>query len=326
MKYIQFGGKNVSQICLGTARFGTIVDEEKSYEMMDFFVDNGGNCLDTARNYYEWISDGRGKSERTIGKWINRRGNREELFISTKGGLIGSGKDGRVNLSRDNILSEISDSLDALQTDYIDLYLLHKDEINRPVEEIVDTMQVLLNDYNVKHIGVANWTLDRLIGANEYAKQHDLQAFEVVQTWWSVAEYTNAMWNDDSTTYMSDDMYDYLIMHNMIGMGYTSQCKGFFQKAGKHGVDSIDPFLKKRIVTPNNLAILEKIKQFAEEYNVSITDLVNSYITSNELSGIAIVSCSNMGQLADIVTHCDYEFDKDKIAEIDLIKNNSNNT
>lgn len=320
MKYLDINSDKISKICLGTARFGTIVDEAKSYEMMDVFFDNGGNLFDTARNYYEWDHKGRGVSEHTLGKWMNLRNNRDRIYICTKGGLKGSGQRGIVNLSKENLVLEVKESLEALNTDYIDCYLLHKDENNRAVEEIVDTMQFLSENYDIRHIGVANWKAERVIAANEYAKAQNLKPFEVVQTWWSIAEYTASMWNDPSTTYMDDKMYNYLLNNHLIGMGYTSQCKGFFQKAARDGIDSIAPILKERIVTPKNIIILEKLKVYAKEKNTTITDLVNSYITSNRLDGIAVVSCSDLEQLLDILSHCDYDLDKGTIDEIDGIK------
>ena len=156
MKYTNKFGMNLSKIGLGTGRFGTVVSEETSFEMLDLFYENGGNVIDTARNYYEWVENGRGKSEQTIGKWMAKRGVRDKVYISTKCGVRNEGKTFYMNLSKENLLEECKQSLEALQTDYIDIYLLHRDEPDRLVEEIMETLQVVQEVGKVKTIGVCN--------------------------------------------------------------------------------------------------------------------------------------------------------------------------
>lgn len=103
MKYTNKFGMNLSKIGLGTGRFGTVVSEETSFEMLDLFYENGGNVIDTARNYYEWVENGRGKSEQTIGKWMAKRGVRDKVYISTKCGVRNEGKTFYMNLSKENL-------------------------------------------------------------------------------------------------------------------------------------------------------------------------------------------------------------------------------
>lgn len=322
MKYIKDDciNKKISQIALGTGRFGTKVPEDLSFEMLDLFLEYGGTVIDTARNYYEWVENGRGKSEECIGKWIESRKAREKICLVTKGGVRNSGKVWNFNLSRNNLINELKESLEALRTDYVDIYLLHKDETDRAVEEIVESMQYLLELGNIGRIGVSNWSANRMKAANEYAESQGLVPFKVIQTWWSVAEYTKEMWNDENTTHMDEDTYRYMIDNDLIGMAYTSQCKGYFQKVEKCGRDSIDAFLKKRIETPTNLRILDYLSKLSKENNVSMTDLVNAYITSDKARGIALVSVSLIEQLLDILQHCDYDMPYEAIEHINALK------
>jgi aryl-alcohol dehydrogenase-like predicted oxidoreductase len=320
MKYINnLDNIKISKIGLGTGRFGTKVPQSLSFEMLDCFYENGGTLIDTARNYYEWVENGRGKSEECIGKWLDSRGNRDNLCISTKCGVKNEGKNWFINLSKDKLCEELSQSLDALRTDYIDIYLLHRDEPQRAVEEIVETMQCLKEKGNIKIIGVANWNYNRIKKANDYALSHGLEPFRTVQTWWSLAEYKYEMWNDSNTTNMTPELYSYMKDNNMFGMAFTSQCKGFFQKAVNCGIENVDDFLKERIVTLRNLEKLEYIKSFCKKNNVSPTAFVNGYITSNSLEGTALVSCSKTSQLIDILNNCDYQLENNFIDEIDNI-------
>lgn len=322
MKYIndECIKKKVSKIGIGTGKFGTKISEELAFEMLDVFIEYGGTVIDTARNYYEWVENGRGKSEECIGKWIESRKAREKVCIATKCGVRNEGKIWDINLSRDNLAQELKESLDALGTDYIDVYLLHRDEKERPVEEIVETMQYLTEIGNISTIGVANWNIGRVKEANQYAERHSLKPFKILQTWWSVAEYKKEMWNDETTTHMDRETHQYMLEHNLIGMAYTSQCKGYFQKAAQIGSDGVDDFLKERIETKNNLQILDYLINYSLQSNVDMTSLVNAYITSNSVKGIALISCSILEQLLDIVKHCDYHMPDNVIDNIKNIK------
>ena len=322
MKYLQkkLSGIDVpiSKIGLGTAKFGSRMSEETAYSLLDLFYDNGGTLLDTARNYDEWAKYGRGKSEECIGNWIVKRKNRTRVVLCTKGGVRRNKLGERYfDLSYQGLYQEMQESLEALKTDYIDIYLLHKDEKNRAVEEIVDSMQKICELGNVKVLGVANWSVERLKKANDYAKKNGYKQFDIVQTWWSLAEYTKEMWNDENTTYMTNDMYGYLLDNRLVGMAYTAQCKGFFQKAIKYGIDNVDEFLKKRIVTGKNLRILRYIKNYCLENSVNPTAVINSYITDNLLEGISLVSCSSVEQLNEILECADYVLNQYVIKEID---------
>ena len=320
MKYIdgQEWDRKISKIGLGTARMGTRYSHELSFEMLDAFYEYGGNCLDTARTYSEWEKDGRGKSEECLGLWMETRGNRKDICIVTKGGTYGRGCC-HVDLSRDNLLKEIRESMDALRTNYIDIYLLHRDDQQMEAGEIIENLQAVREMGNITYLGVSNWTADRVIEANRYAVSHRLQPLHVLETWWSLAEYTDAMWNDPTTTHMDKEMLNYIERNNMLALAMTSQCRGFFQKAITNGMDSIDDFLKHRIVTPRNLKKLDYIRRYCNENSVSPSAFVSGYITSQKVNGVALVSCSSVEQLVEIMENSDYHLPKNIIEEIDRI-------
>lgn len=320
MKYVEKYGMKLSKIGLGTGRFGTRLSKDISFEMLDLFVEKGGNVIDTARNYYEWVENGRGVSEKTIGSWMIQRGNREKIYISTKGGVRNEGKKFYFNLSSSNLLEEVEQSKEALQTNEIDIYLLHRDEPGRAVEEIMETFQKIQESINAKAIGVCNWEAERVIKANQYAKMHNLIPIQIVQTWWSIAAYTPDMWNDPTTTHMDKTMYEYMKKQNMLGMAYTSQARGFFQKAISEGLNNLDPFLLKRIATPENIERVSLIREYCNRNGVLPTAVVNGYITDNELDGIALISCSKREQLNDILENCDVMIDKDWLKEMAVEK------
>lgn len=145
-------GLKVSDVCLGAMTFGREADEKTSYEIMDYFVDQGGNFIDTANAYTA------GASERMVGKWMNDRRNRDTIVVATKVyGTMGPGpNDG--GLSRRHIMAAVDDSLDRLQTDYIDVYQIHRWDPNSPPEETLDAMSGLIDAGKVRYIGCSNLT------------------------------------------------------------------------------------------------------------------------------------------------------------------------
>ena len=126
-------GLEVSPLAFGGNVFGWTVDEPTSFKLLDAFAAAGFNLIDTADTYSRWVSGNRGgESETIIGKWFKRGGNREKMVIATKVGMeMGPGRKG---LSKANIMRAVEESLQRLQTDYIDLYQSHTDVLVSPFE------------------------------------------------------------------------------------------------------------------------------------------------------------------------------------------------
>jgi aryl-alcohol dehydrogenase-like predicted oxidoreductase len=322
MKYCDFMGTQISKIGLGTVRFGSVIPDEKAFLLMDSFLNGGGNIIDTARGYFQEIGF-RGKSESTIGKWMNQRNNRNKVILVTKGGMRYSCNEGKEEwppcLDRRSMLDEVRKSLDAFGTEYIDIYLVHRDDIARPVGEIVETMQEVKTLSNARSIGVSNWSLGRLMEANNYALIHGFTKFSVVEVWWSLAEYTHTMWNSSMNTTMDVDMYNYIEKEKMLGIAYTFQAKGYFQKAVASGIDNIDPKLRLRIETPRNRKKLAYLEEYCRVNKVSTTAVVAGYITSRKVKSVALAGCSTIEQMEDIFKNCDYDLPQKVIDELDSI-------
>ncbi|MBT7676645.1 MAG: aldo/keto reductase, partial [Flavobacteriaceae bacterium] len=138
MRYLEIPGTQLkpSVCCLGTAMYGSAIPEDESFRMLDRFIELGGNFFDTANVYANWIEGGVGASEKTIGKWLNKTGLRKSLIIGTKGGhpeIVANSNP--TDLSKNILEEHLSHSLDRLQTDYVDLYWVHRDEPSRDIEE-----------------------------------------------------------------------------------------------------------------------------------------------------------------------------------------------
>ncbi|MCL4332428.1 MAG: aldo/keto reductase [Candidatus Thermoplasmatota archaeon] len=176
MEYRLLGrsGVKVSELCLGTLTFGWKVDEAHAHEILDAFTGNGGNFLDTANVYNG------GKSEEIVGSWLKGR-EREEVVVATKVRFRTAEHQNAVGLSRKHIISSVNESLERLQTDYIDLLQVHAWDPLTPVEETLRTLNDLVRSGKVRYIGASNFRAWQLASFIEYSRHHDLEEFISLQ-------------------------------------------------------------------------------------------------------------------------------------------------
>src|SRR6202789_1039017 len=176
MKTRKLGGSGleVSPICLGGNVFGWTADESASFSILDAFVDAGFNFVDTADVYSRWAPGHKGgEAETVLGHWFKRSGHRKKVILATKVGVeLAPDKKG---LSKAYILREVEDSLQRLQTDYIDLYQSQKDDESVPLEESLEAYDQLIKQGKVRAIGASNYSAERLAEALKVGKQNGLQ-------------------------------------------------------------------------------------------------------------------------------------------------------
>lgn len=148
-------------LALGANVFGWTIDEPTSFKILDHFAGAGFTFVDTANVYSRWKAGHvGGESETIIGKWMAARGNRSKMLIATKVGMeMGPDQKG---LAKRYILQSVEDSLRRLQTDYIDLYQSHTDDLETPVEETLSAYAQLVEQGKVRYIGASNYKADRL--------------------------------------------------------------------------------------------------------------------------------------------------------------------
>jgi aryl-alcohol dehydrogenase-like predicted oxidoreductase len=167
-------------LVLGGNVFGWTIDETKSFEILDAFVDRGFNCIDTADIYAKWVPGNQGgESEAIIGKWAARSGNRNKVVLATKVGMeMPPDKKG---LSKKYILEAVEQSLKRLQTDHIDLYQSHQDDESTPIEETLEAYAKLIEQGKVRVIGASNFKAERLSESIELAEKSGLPVYRTLQ-------------------------------------------------------------------------------------------------------------------------------------------------
>ena len=170
----------VAPLAFGGNVFGWTVDEATAFRLLDAFVDDGFNLVDTADVYSRWVPGHvGGESETIVGKWLKASGKRSRIVLATKVGKPMG--DGKVGLSKRWIRQAVEDSLRRLQTDHIDLYQSHDDDPATPFEETFSAYGELIREGKVRAIGASNHTAPRLAAALEASRTLGLPRYETLQ-------------------------------------------------------------------------------------------------------------------------------------------------
>ena len=159
MEYRQLGnsGTRVSKLCLGTMNFGGSTDEPEAHRIIDTAIEGGINFIDTADVY------GRGISEEFTGRALQANGKRDDIVLATKAvATMGDGTNDQ-GASRYHLTRAVDDCLRRLQTDRIDLFYLHITDITTPIDEIVDTLNVLVRQGKILYVGTSKWPVPLLM-------------------------------------------------------------------------------------------------------------------------------------------------------------------
>jgi aryl-alcohol dehydrogenase-like predicted oxidoreductase len=175
-------GLKVSRLCLGTMQWGWTADEKIAFSLMDAFVENGGNFLDTADFYSRWLPGHTGgESEEIIGRWLKERLNRSNIILTTKVRQpMGPGPNDQ-GLSRKHIFEAFDASLRRLNSDYIDLYLMHAFDAETPIDETLRALDDMQRAGKVRYVGASNYPAWRLMEALWSADVHHTVRFDSLE-------------------------------------------------------------------------------------------------------------------------------------------------
>jgi aryl-alcohol dehydrogenase-like predicted oxidoreductase len=238
---------HVSPLCYGAGSWGSTVRGETLEKLYSTFRSAGGNAFDTAHCYAFWVDingvSGEGASERAVGECIRKFDRRrEDVVVVTKGGhpsVPPKYPKPDAYLSPEVIRKDLSESLDRLRMDHVDLYFLHRDDKRMPVGEIIDMLAEHASAGRIRHIGASNWSTARIAEANAYAKSHKRPAFVASQVQWSLAEPTKHYGTtDESPRSLSEADVRWHTESNLAVLAYTPTAGGFFASGGKCDPDS----------------------------------------------------------------------------------------
>jgi len=286
---------SVSRLCYGTNMLGWMLDQGKSNAILDTFAGLGGNFIDTARSYGDWIPDApAGASERAVGAWLKTR-NRDEFVIATKGGFFDMRVgDYRNRVTPDDISVDLGQSLDHLGVDRIDLYFLHTDNPESPVEPIIDALITHREAGRIRHFAASNWAADRIRAANTYAASIGKEGFVASETFWGLALPDVAAAAQQGYVHYYEGEYEDLHAAGLPIIAYAAQSGGYFTKLA---AGPVGDQLAARYANPANQRRLAVVQALAEKHGVSINEIVLSYLLSQPNQTIAIFGGSSPEQV-----------------------------
>ena len=288
----------VSRVALGSSMIGSRINRGDSFALLDAFVEAGGTLLDTAHVYANWSPGPRSISEKTIGAWLKATGARDRLVIATKGGHPEPGHDRISRLSPAEIVGDLDESLDFLGVDRVDLYWLHRDDLNRPVGEMLEVVNEQARLGKIRFFGCSNWRPPRIREAQAYASAHDLRPFVASQIFWNLAVPNPGVVAWDHAD-LDDEAEAYYATAGISVHAFTSQARGFFTKATAGGLDALSPKLRHDFENPVTLARLQRAQQVARDLGTTVTAVILASITSRPFVGVPILGCVNLDQLRD---------------------------
>lgn len=304
-------------LTLGTASFERKDSDDVYFELLDAFYKDGGRCLDTARAYCTWLEGGEDSSETVIGRWLKERGNRSEIIICTKGGHPQFDNMEISRLSREELEYDLSRSLEVLDTDYIDVYFLHRDDEHIPVSEIMPVLNDFYQSGKVHFLGASNWTAARIEEANNFAKEHGMEPFRVSQINYSLAHCSTDTFGDPTVVCMNLREFRWYARHDMPVMAYCPQAKGFFAKLARG--DTMKNMPEGQFTSTANIARLARVKQLSDREHIPAAVIPIGYLNSQPFFVSSVFSASKVWQIDEDMAAQDLRFDRKTAAFLENI-------
>jgi aryl-alcohol dehydrogenase-like predicted oxidoreductase len=282
----------VHELCLGSNIFGGNATEAESHLVMDAYRSHGGNFIDTADMYNQWV-EGHvgGESESVIGSWMASRGNRNEMVIATKVAKM----DRRRGLSAANIIAACEESLNRLQTDYIDLYYSHEDDATVSLEETLGAYAQLIAQGKVRYIAASNFTAARLRESIAYSEVNNVPAYIAVQDLYNLV---------DRKTYETD-LAPTVADLGVSNIPFYGIARGFLSGKYRPGVTEVDSKRAagaREYATDKNYAILSAMDEISAAHNnAPLSAIALAWLRSQPTVSVPIASARTVPQLEEIV-------------------------
>ena len=309
--------KPVSRLFFGTAMMPMFIGANAEI-LLDLAVANGINAIDTARGY--------GPAENRVGDWLQARGIRDEMVILTKCG--NAAPDGSVCVNRAVIEKELEESLQALKTDYIDIYVLHRDDPKTPVSEFIDTLNEARNAGKIRVFGASNWTHERLQEANDYAARNGLMGFLCSSPNYGLTRQIADPWGGDCVTISGPEneaARAWYIENQMPVIAYSSLGRGFFSGRFKSfDYDKARQILdgpgQKGYLSEDNMRRLAKVEEIAKESGLKVPQVAMQFILNSPMNVFAAVSTGGLDRILENVEAACAPMDPVLWKELDSIR------
>lgn len=287
-------GLSIAPVVFGGNVFGWTADEKTSFDLLDRFFDAGFNTIDTADVYSAWVDGHKGgESETIIGKWL-KRGSfaRDKAIIVTKVGFDNDGT--KTGLSAKWIKQAVEGSLKRLGTDYIDLYLAHKPDIEVPIEETLEAFSRLKDQGKIRAIGCSNYEASELQASLDAAARDGLPRFDVLQPEYNL--YTRERFEGP--------IRDLCLAEDIGVISYYALAAGFLTGKYRAKADTEGAARSYRVgdyLDTRGLAILGALDQVAAETGTSPATVAIAWVAARPGITAPIASATSLGQLESLI-------------------------
>ena len=295
MKKRKLGNSGIKSypLAFGGNVFGWTVTESMSFTLLDAFVEAGFSLIDTADVYSRWVpGHSGGESETIIGKWLKRSGKREKVVIATKvGNEMGPSRKG---LSRSYIMRAVEDSLKRLQTDYIDLYQSHSDDLGTPLEETFEAYAQLIKGGKVRAIGASNYTADRLAQALQVNENKGYPAYQSLQPLFNL--YDRADYEKELEPFCREKGLGVISYFSLASGFLTGKYRSEADMAKSARRDMVKKYLNQR-----GLRILASLDRVAQQYDATPATVALAWLINRPGITAPIASATNLEQLSELI-------------------------
>ncbi|KAA2260074.1 aldo/keto reductase [Solihabitans fulvus] len=281
---------DVFPLCLGGNVFGWTADREQSFAVLDAYAATGGNFVDTADVYSAWApGNSGGESETIIGEWLAARGNRDDVVVATKVGML----DGLTTLSSANIRTAAENSLRRLGVDHIDLYYAHQDDAGTPLEETLSAFDALVRDGKVRHIAASNFTPARLSESLAVSAREGLASYVALQPHYNLVE--RAGYEQELATVVADA--------KLSAVPYFSLAKGFLTGKYRPGVEVDSPRARGAgaYLDERGGRVLAALDEIAAAHDTTVAAVSLAWLAAQPTVAAPIASARTPEQLAELL-------------------------
>jgi aryl-alcohol dehydrogenase (NADP+) len=297
---------DVFGLCLGGNVFGWTADEAQSFEVLDAYLAAGGNFIDSSDSYSAFAPGNQGgESETVLGKWFAARGNRADVVLATKVGR----KPDRKGLSRENIRTAVTESLERLESDYIDLYYAHADDPDTPLEETLHAFDELVQEGTVRQIAASNYSAPRLAEALEISDREGLARYVALQPHYSLVE----------RDHYEDELTALCVREELSCVPYWALARGFLTGKYRPGVEVDSPragAASKYLEDERAVAALAGLDRIAEAHQTTVAAVALAWVRAQPAVAAPIASARSPQQLAEILPGATLELTDAELSEL----------
>ena len=301
MKYQRVPGvpRPVSKLTLGSMVLSSL-SQPAVDSLMDTWVDGGGTMVDTARGY------GRGQSEEMLGEWLARNGNRQRTMLLTKG--CHHDADGP-RVTADALQTDLEGSLKALQTDHIELYLLHRDDPGVPVGDIVDWLDEHRKAGRIGAFGGSNWSVGRVQEAYEYSRRMGIDGFAATSNYFGLATANEHMWS--GVELISSEDKQWYQETGTVNFAWSSLGRGYF--AGRDEGKDADEDVVRVYVNATNYERRCRALELGKAKGLTAVQVAGAYAICQPFASIALVGCASVNEVESVLHASDIELTPEEV-------------